>query len=517
MRRGAERWSTRPAALGLGPRKGTKMPTGPLVSTMIVMHNGALTIAEAIESVRAQTLTDLECIVIDDGSTDTSPAIVRLLAEQDQRIRLITQEHRGVARARNRALDEARGTYLHFLDADDLIAPDALERLVAGAEGTPHGCAFGGWELIDDAGLPLGRQTPVGEPWVGLDELLDWNRLKTNAHLFSRRALGSVRFDETVEVAEDYDLVLRMGVTGVRWRGVDRVLAAYRVRSDGLSRRFADMARWHEWVLSWAFGEARARGWRHRGIDLTERRLARSIREGVLLQATMAALTDENGGAEAGVGVVRARGLETRFTSRELGLAACTGIAMGLGVAPVVESSEPSWLGALERWWRRCAREGWCDATDVDHAWTSLVTRSVHPDRIAERMVARGVGCERALVVGLGATGRRLVRHGVASGLRVLVFDDRSSTDEVALLDEPDVTISRDPAEAALWLARAGVAPVLVSDGFEQDALRVAGAADTDLDLVAWADTRSELADASVARAMSVLRTWRAAHRIGVA
>src|SRR5512139_2015685 len=99
----------------------------PVISVIMPNFNGARLIARSIDSVLRQTLQDLELIVVDDGSSDESVAVVN--GTRDPRIRLVQQDHEGVCAARNRGIECARGTYIAFLDSDDTWAPTCLERL----------------------------------------------------------------------------------------------------------------------------------------------------------------------------------------------------------------------------------------------------------------------------------------------------------------------------------------------------------------------------------------------------
>ena len=88
-------------------------------------------IAQALESVRSQTYTDWECIVVDDGSTDNTEDVVASYSKQDPRIRFIRQSNQRQAAARNTGIKNSVGNYVQFLDADDLIEPKKLELQVA--------------------------------------------------------------------------------------------------------------------------------------------------------------------------------------------------------------------------------------------------------------------------------------------------------------------------------------------------------------------------------------------------
>ncbi|HEX9156410.1 MAG TPA: glycosyltransferase family A protein, partial [Syntrophales bacterium] len=100
------------------------------VSVVIPVHNGEKYLSQAVESVLDQTHRDLELLVVDDGSTDSSAAIIRRFALKDRRVRVLTQENLGVAAAGNRGLQEAGCEWVARLDADDVFLPGKLERQV---------------------------------------------------------------------------------------------------------------------------------------------------------------------------------------------------------------------------------------------------------------------------------------------------------------------------------------------------------------------------------------------------
>jgi glycosyltransferase involved in cell wall biosynthesis len=99
------------------------------VSIIIPVYNVELYLEECLDSVVNQTFTDMEIILVDDGSADRSPEIIRSFAEKDKRIKVITQKNSGVSAARNTGLRAASGDYILFIDSDDTILPDSVERL----------------------------------------------------------------------------------------------------------------------------------------------------------------------------------------------------------------------------------------------------------------------------------------------------------------------------------------------------------------------------------------------------
>ncbi|MFC7540526.1 glycosyltransferase family 2 protein [Siccirubricoccus deserti] len=116
-------------------------------------HDVARFIGVAVDSVRAQDFADWELLVVDDGSRDGTGAVVA--ARRDPRIRLIRQANAGVSAARSRAMEEARGEAILFLDADDWLAPDALDRLVLALAAAPEAVgAHGGYAVMEEAAAP---------------------------------------------------------------------------------------------------------------------------------------------------------------------------------------------------------------------------------------------------------------------------------------------------------------------------------------------------------------------------
>ena len=119
------------------------------ISVIIPTYNRADFVCEAIESVLAQTYTDYEIIVVDDGSKDTSPDIVnRFMAAHAGRVKLKHLEHSGPYPARNLGLRHATGEYIAFLDADDWWRVDCLEKLQATLEENGADLSYCGWQNV---------------------------------------------------------------------------------------------------------------------------------------------------------------------------------------------------------------------------------------------------------------------------------------------------------------------------------------------------------------------------------
>jgi glycosyltransferase involved in cell wall biosynthesis len=194
-------------------------PTGtPLVSVVIPAYNAAPYIGGTLDSVFAQTFTDYEVLVVNDGSPDTAAMEVALQPYQS-RIRYLKQENRGPSSARNTGIQSASGKYVAFLDSDDFWLPLHLARQVALLEGDASlQMAYANGLYLRDE-LPVGilfDSSPQSLP-VDLDALLqERSTVFTSSTVVLRQALVKVGlFDEKLTRCEDYDLWLRLVQSGV--------------------------------------------------------------------------------------------------------------------------------------------------------------------------------------------------------------------------------------------------------------------------------------------------------------
>jgi glycosyltransferase involved in cell wall biosynthesis len=210
----------------------------PLISVVIPVYNGEAFVADAIDSVLAQEGVAFELIVIDDGSTDTTPAI---LAGYGSAITVHRQPNRGEGAARNAALPHLRGELALFLDADDLVPPGYLKRFAAVAREAPEIDVFHcGWRVVRfDNGAPI---DVVEEPRpIDVDpfhEVPVWGAPAIDAVLVRRSALTRLGgFDPALRVHVPWDFSLRLAASGARFRGVPGNVAIVRQRPDSQSSR----------------------------------------------------------------------------------------------------------------------------------------------------------------------------------------------------------------------------------------------------------------------------------------
>jgi glycosyltransferase involved in cell wall biosynthesis len=221
-------------------------PTGtPLVSVVIPAYNAAPYVGATLDSVFAQTFTDYEVVVINDGSPDT-PALEFALQAYQSRIRYLNQENRGPSGARNAGIRSAVGKYVAFLDSDDFWLPQHLARQVALLE------ADLSLQMVYANGLYLRGELPVGILFdsspqslpVDLDALLhERSTVITSSTVVLRQALVEVGlFDEHLRRCEDYDLWLRLAQSGIGMSFTREIQIRHR-QSNGLAANWELMRR----------------------------------------------------------------------------------------------------------------------------------------------------------------------------------------------------------------------------------------------------------------------------------
>ena len=202
-----------------------------LISVIMPCYNAEAYVAEAIESVLQQTYPQVELIIVDDGSTDTSAQIIKQLADRHpDRISLLFQTNSGPYAARNRGLAHANGNFIAFLDADDTWHPDALMHMHAAMTDTQADVAYCGWQNVGEAAA--NTQPHIPPNYVESDatsQFLQSCPWPINGVLLRRHLVDSLRgFSERLPTAMDYDLWLRMLAAEPVVVRVPEVLAFYR-------------------------------------------------------------------------------------------------------------------------------------------------------------------------------------------------------------------------------------------------------------------------------------------------
>ena len=216
----------------------------PTVSAVIPVHNGQAYVAEAIDSVLAQSFAAIECLVIDDGSTDgTREAVGRF----GQAVTYVHQMRSGVSTARNRGTELARGELVAFLDHDDVWLPDKLSLQIDALQPSRPTMVLCGVEMVDAAGAPLGDLKRLGARSDLLSGMLLFDGTETvscssTGLIWREELLAMGGFDPALGMSADWDLLLRVLLEG-RLGYVDQPLVRYRVHDAAMSRRVRPMER----------------------------------------------------------------------------------------------------------------------------------------------------------------------------------------------------------------------------------------------------------------------------------
>ena len=226
-----------PVVLPTAPSGPIIMTNGPLVSVLMPVYNAGRYVAQAVESILDQSLGDFEFLIVDDGSTDGSRAILERYAARDERIRFVSRPNAGLVATLNEMLGRARGEFIARMDADDAALPHRLEVQVRYLRQHPECLAVGGMVLtIDSDGDPIA-------PWnlPTTHEEIDGSNLRghqamVHPTLLARRdamiAVGGYR--EERFTCDDLDLFLRLAERG-RLANVPDILLKYRRHSLSVS------------------------------------------------------------------------------------------------------------------------------------------------------------------------------------------------------------------------------------------------------------------------------------------
>jgi len=209
----------------------------PTVSVVVATYNYGQYLAQALDSICAQSFTDWEAIVVDDGSTDNTQAVIEPYLN-DVRFKYARTDHVGQPAAKNTGIRVARGKYITFLDADDAWLPEKLASQVECIAREPAiGVVYGRRKWIDSVGKPLERAERAMRrgnvlPFMFRDNFVCFSSVMVRRKAFEQCGM----FDEQIPLAIDYDLWLRIAA---HWKFdyVDEPVVLYRTGHANLSRR----------------------------------------------------------------------------------------------------------------------------------------------------------------------------------------------------------------------------------------------------------------------------------------
>jgi glycosyltransferase involved in cell wall biosynthesis len=228
----------------------------PRLAVVVPSYDTASYLGAAVRSLLAQTMPDLEVIVVDDGSHDDS--VQRVLAIPDRRLTVVRQHNRGLAGARNTGILLARAPFIGFCDSDDLWHPRKAERHLERMERTPDvGVTFSFSAYLDHDGVPTGQllATACAEPTVR--DLVRRNHLGNGSTAVVRRTCFERvgLYDESIANAEEWELWVRIAaLAALRIVRIPEPLTGYRIRAGSLSASYDSFLR-NAWIAIQRFGE----------------------------------------------------------------------------------------------------------------------------------------------------------------------------------------------------------------------------------------------------------------------
>jgi len=206
----------------------------PCISIITPSYNSLRFIGETIRSVQSQSYKNWEMLIVDDASTDHSAVKIKEMIEADSRIRLLSlEENMGAAKARNIAIKEARGRYIAFLDSDDIWLPNKLETQLLFMEGTNVAFSYTSYSLIDENSNALNKE-------VNVPEFVDYHYLVGNTIIGCLTVMLDREKIPCIEMPsvqpEDTALWLQLLYKGYEAKGIQQVLAKYRIVTNSVSR-----------------------------------------------------------------------------------------------------------------------------------------------------------------------------------------------------------------------------------------------------------------------------------------
>lgn len=217
----------------------------PLVSIIMPLYNCEEYIQESIESVRQQTYENWELIVVDDTSTDKSVGIVKQIMQEEPRICFIgLNVNGGAAQARNRAIKEAKGRYIAFLDSDDIWLPDKLHYQIAFLNEHNLVLTYSAYETMDENSKYINTRQIL--PFITYKDMLKSNQIGNLTGIYDVDFFGKVYMENIGH--EDYILWLKLLKQVTCTQGLTQVTARYRIAPNSISSNKLKVLKW-QWHI----------------------------------------------------------------------------------------------------------------------------------------------------------------------------------------------------------------------------------------------------------------------------
>jgi glycosyltransferase involved in cell wall biosynthesis len=223
----------------------------PKISVIVPCYNQGRFLTQTVESVMRQTYSNWECIIINDGSSDNTEEVAKILCAADSRIKYLFKENGGLSSARNHGLGYLTGDFIQFLDSDDYLLPEKFESHLKTMTANPDiDICVSKYKLFyDDITSPFETWLSVSEYDVTLDGFLfKWEDKFSFPPVcyFVRKDFmdkHQIRFNEKLRAMEDWFFLVQASVLEARFSITDQYLALYRMHNKNMSRDFERMSR----------------------------------------------------------------------------------------------------------------------------------------------------------------------------------------------------------------------------------------------------------------------------------
>lgn len=225
------------------PTNNLSYPEQPLFSVIVPCYKQAELLSEALDSLVSQEYTFWEAIVVNDGSPDNTNEIANRYADKDQRIRLLIKENGGLSSARNAGMKIAKGKWLLFLDADDLLIPGCLTELsLAQKNADIKTLIHYGYRYIHFSGNKIIHESKPTFINPLIPRILLQNIGPCHSLIIQKEFADTIGFfDESLKSAEDWDFWIRAAKHGATIQSLSEILVSYRVSEQSMSRQPATM------------------------------------------------------------------------------------------------------------------------------------------------------------------------------------------------------------------------------------------------------------------------------------
>ena len=232
-----------------------RVMTTPFLSVIMLVYNSELFLKEAIESILKQTFSNLELIVIDDGSSDSSRQIIESF--DDARIKILyNKTNKGIVYSRNKGLENSKGKYIAMFDSDDVADPSKFEKQIVFLENNPAYGMIGSWvEIINSAGKSKKTKFKLDAKSSAIPSILFFrNYFINSASVFRQAIVKDFVYPKGYNIGEDYYLWIYISKRSKVWN-LQESLVKYRIHSNSVTKQNDNLKKADRKIFSYLFNE----------------------------------------------------------------------------------------------------------------------------------------------------------------------------------------------------------------------------------------------------------------------